>query len=74
MRKLFYWNTRVGTFFIAEIDGRSHPVFDDESLGSRARPQQAAEDLAGGHTFSVGRGIDTATLGIPQDVSEWHRC
>ena len=30
MRKLFYWNTRVGTFFIAEIDGRSHPVFDDE--------------------------------------------
>jgi len=72
MRKLFVWNTRIGPFYIAEY-GRFHPVFEDESLGSYATPQQAAEDLAGGHTFSISSGIDTATLGIPDEVTEWER-
>ncbi len=73
MRKLFVWNTRIGPFYIAEIGGRYHPVYDDESLGSYARPEQAAEDLAGGHTFSIRGGVDTAKLGIPADLSEWER-
>lgn len=73
MRKLFVWNTRIGPFYIAEYQGRFHPVFEDESLGSYATPQQAAEDLAGGHTFSISSGIDTATLGIPDEVTEWER-
>jgi hypothetical protein len=71
MRKLFVYNTRIGPFYIAEIDGRYHPVYHDESLGSYAEPEQAAEDVAGGHTFSIPGGIDTAILGIPQDLSEW---
>jgi len=25
-----------------------------------------------GHTFSAGRGIDPASLGIPEDLNEWH--
>ena len=74
MLKRFYWNTRIGTFYIAELDGRFHPVYDDESLGSYERAEQAAEDLAGGHTFSISSGVDTATLGIPEDLQEWHRC
>jgi hypothetical protein len=53
MRKLFFFKTRVGTFYIAEHNGRFHPIFDDESLGSYATAQQAAEDLAGGHTSSI---------------------
>ncbi len=73
MRKLFVCNTRIGPFYIAEIDGRFHPVYEDESLGSYERPEQAAEDVAGGHTFSISSGIDTATLGIPEDLSEWGR-
>ncbi len=73
MRKLFTWNTRIGRFYIAEIDGRFHPVYEDESLGSYARPEQAAEDLAGGHTSSISSGIDTPTLGIAEDLSEWRR-
>ena len=73
MQKLFVWNTRIGPFYIAKIGERFHPVYDDESLGSCARPEQAAEDLAGGHTFSISSGVDTADLGIPADLSEWQR-
>jgi hypothetical protein len=73
MRKLFVWNTKIGPFYIAESQGTFHPVFQDESLGSYATPEQAAEDLAGGHTFSISVGVDTATLGIPDEVTEWER-
>lgn len=71
MKNLFVWNTRIGPFYIAEIGGRFHPVYDGESLGSYARAEQAAEDLAGGHTFSISGGTDTATLGISTDLGEW---
>lgn len=73
MRKLYVWKTKVGPFYIAQIGDRFHPVFEDESLGSYHSPASAADDLAGGHTFSVGRGIDTAELGIPYDIREWER-
>lgn len=72
MRHLYSWKTRIGTFYIAEQGGRFHPVYDDEPLGSYATAQQAAEDLAGGHTFSITSGIDTATLGIPDDLGNWN--
>ena len=72
MRKLYVWRTRVGPFYIAHSsDGRFHPVFGDESLGSYHSPASAADDLAGGHTFSVSGGYDTARLGIPSDIGEW---
>jgi hypothetical protein len=71
MRKLLVWNTHIGPFYIAEERGRYHPVYDDEPLGSYARPEQAAADLAGGHTFSIRGGVDSASLGIPADLSEW---
>ena len=74
MKSLYKWGTKIGTFFICQsIDGRFHPVFDGEkSLGSYSEPWQAAEDLAGGHTFSVSSGIDTSTLGIPEHHLDWH--
>jgi hypothetical protein len=73
LRKLFVCNTRIGPFYIAESGGRFHAVYEDESLGSYARPEQAAEDVAGGHTFSISSGIDIATLGMPEELSEWER-
>ena len=77
-RKLYFWKTRVGVFYIVQTDnGRFHPMFDDETLGSYATADQAAEDLAGGHTDSVMSGlnlVDTAKLGIPASASEWERC
>jgi hypothetical protein len=73
MKKLYSYKTRIGNFYIAEHNGRFHPLFDNESLGSYATPHQAAEDLSGGHTFSISSGVDTGTLGIPSDLSEWQR-
>ena len=73
MRKLCVWNTRVGPFYIAESEGRFHVIYDDTSLGSYLRPEQAAEAFAGGLTFSISSGIDTATLGIPENLSDWQR-
>lgn len=73
MKYLYAFKTRVGTFYIVQIDGRFHPYFRDESLGSYFSADQAADDLAGGHTFSVPGGHDTARLGIPRSVAEWTR-
>ncbi len=77
MKILLSWNTKVGTFYIGQSpDGRFHPIFDDESLGSYAHIWQATEDLANNVTFSVlhpntGNLIDTSILGIPEDPKEW---
>jgi hypothetical protein len=66
------WPTSIGNFYIVRSDdGRFHPIYDDETLGSYFNAQQAAEDLAGGHAFSISSGVDTATLSIPSEVSEW---
>ena len=70
---MYFYRTRVGIFQIVERHGRWHVVFDGDSLGSYATPRQAADDLAGGHTFSPGRGIDTANLGIPDAIGEWEK-
>ena len=73
MRLLYIFHSKIGPFYIGEQEGRFHPIFNDESLGSYAQDWQAAEDLAGGHTFSISSGIDTATLGIPEDLNEWEK-
>lgn len=70
---MYYYRTPVGTFLIVERLGRWHVIFNDESLGSYATPQQAADDLVGGHTFSVGKGIDASKLGMSSDVGEWQK-
>jgi len=70
---MYYFETRVGTFSIAQRGERWHVIFKGDSLGSYATPRHAADDLAGGHTFSAGPGIDTAELGIPGDIGEWSR-
>jgi hypothetical protein len=67
----YLWQSRAGLFVIEQRAGRWHPVFDGESLGSYATPQQALDDLRGGHTFSLSGGIDSSRLGLPEDLSEW---
>ena len=73
MKLLYKFETKIGLFYIGEQNGRYHPIFDDESLGSYNNDWQAAEDLAGGHTFSISSGIDTSTLGIPNELGEWEK-
>jgi hypothetical protein len=80
MKLLLKCDTPVGTFFIGQSqDGRFHPIFNDEGLGSYQHAWQATEDLANDATFSVlhpetGELLDTSTLGIPESPGEWDRC
>jgi hypothetical protein len=72
MQKLYVWNSAVGPFYIAKSgDGRFHAIYENQPLGSYDRPDQAAAQLAGGHTFKLGDGIDTSRLGIPADLTKW---
>ncbi|MEW8535827.1 MAG: hypothetical protein AB2565_12900 [Candidatus Thiodiazotropha endolucinida] len=77
MKLLLKWKTKIGIFFIAQsLDGRFHPVFDDEDLGSYVSIVHAVEDLANDATFSVlhpetSELVDTSDLGIPEDPNEW---
>ena len=71
------YKTKVGTFYIAQsFDGRFHPVFDDESLGSYVSIEQAVDDLVLNATFSVlhpatSNLLDTSELGLPEGPGEW---
>jgi hypothetical protein len=67
--------TRAGTFYIAQSDDeRYHPVYKEECLGELCN-NSGVDYLAGGHTFTIGNGIDTASLipdgpgRTPQDFS-----
>ena len=63
--------TPRGTFYIVPRGNRWHIVYEGEDLGSYISPGAAADDLAGGHTFSPSNGVDPSALGIPADVVDW---
>lgn len=77
MKLLLSCVTKAGAFYIGRSeDGRFHPIYDDESLGSYWRIEQATEDLALNATFSVcdsktGKVLDTSKLGISEDPNDW---
>jgi hypothetical protein len=73
MRKLYVHKTQVGAFYIAEQDGKFHPLFRDESLGSYATSQEAVDDLTRGHILHSFDGLDTASLAIPMQLQGWAR-
>lgn len=68
---MYSYPTKIGMFYITQLNGRWQAMYEDENLGSYYSPQHAADDLAGGHTFSLSNGADTSKLGIPEDISEW---
>ncbi len=79
MKTLIEHHTKIGTFSIAQSeDGRFHPFFDEEDLGSYASIMQAVDDLVNNATFSVlhpktSELVDTSNLGIPEDPNDWER-
>lgn len=79
MRALLKHRTKVGTFYIAQSpDGRFHPVFDNESLGSYVSIAHAVDDLVNDVTFSVlhpvtSELLDISALGLPEELGEWER-
>lgn len=67
----YFFQTKFGTAAVSPLNGRWVAVFDGENLGSYASPQQAVDDLVGGHTYSPSSGIDTSEIGLPVDVEDW---
>jgi hypothetical protein len=64
--------TRKGPVFIGRSgDGRYHPIWQNESLGSYHNIVGAVEDVAGGHVFTPSDGTDTETLGLSADPGDW---
>lgn len=64
--------TRKGTVFVGRSqDGRYHPMWQDESLGTYRTLTGAVEDVAGGHTFTPSDGTDMGALGISSDTEDW---
>lgn len=64
--------TPKGPAFIARSeDGRYHPIWRDESLGSYYNLVGAVEDVAGGHVFTPSDGTDMGTLGLSSDPGDW---
>jgi hypothetical protein len=70
---MYIFRTKVGVFSIVFNGARWHIMFQDESLGAYPSAQEAASDLAGGHTFTPPGGFDTSELGVSEDISEWDR-
>ncbi|CAH1387046.1 hypothetical protein [Candidatus Nitrotoga sp. M5] len=68
-----YWRhpTAIGVARILFQNGQWHAVITDEFLGAYPIPEQALDDLVGGYTWSHSSGVDTSTLGLPDDLSEW---
>jgi len=79
MKLILQFSTTAGTFYIGQSsDGRYHPIYNDESLGSYAHAWQATEDLAMNATFSASHAqtrklLDTSKLGIPESPHDWSK-
>ncbi len=77
MRILLSYPTDVGIFDIGQSDDRKyHPVFNDTSLGAFISIQEAVDNLITNKTKTVinpdtNEAVDTSTLGIPQDYTQW---
>ena len=74
MCKLYVYQTRIGPFFIAYSRGRYRAVFENESLGSYATVEHAAQHLARRDGFVVANGVNTSTLRIPGNLQFWENC
>jgi len=68
---MWSYKTSKGTFYIDKKANRYRVIFNDEDLGSYATPQQAVDDVSGGHTFWPSSGIDPGELGISDDLGDW---
>jgi len=58
----WYYQTKKGTVSIRPVADRWCIFFGDESLGSYHSPAAAADDAAGGHTYTPSNGADLARL------------
>lgn len=69
---IFYYQTRRALVSIQPLGGRWCIFYGTENLGSYHSPQAAADDAAGGHTFTPSDGADLSSLGLPDSLNEWN--
>ncbi|MFN7609981.1 MAG: hypothetical protein ACK5QX_03445 [bacterium] len=48
-------------------------MFNDEDLGSYHSPEAAADDAAGGHTFTPSNGISLDKFNLSYDLGDWEK-
>ncbi len=74
MTRPYSWKfrTRHGQWAIVQRGEKWCPMFEDENLGYYGSPQQALDDLVGGHT-DWPSDIDPSACGLPDDLSDWDR-
>jgi hypothetical protein len=68
---VYEFRTEKGTFSIVLHKPWWHAVYQGESLGQYLQPEQAANGLSRGQTFSPSNGVKPATLNIPRDLTGW---
>jgi hypothetical protein len=68
---VYSFETTRGFAQIRLSNGRWHVCWRDDGLGNSVSPQQALDDLVGGHTFSPSDGVDTSQLGLPDNLNDW---
>ena len=68
-----HWTHRTthGLWSIRPHAGRFHVWFNDEPLDHFHTPQNAAEELAFGHSAWPSSGLDPSKCAIPSDLSDW---
>jgi hypothetical protein len=64
-------NSRLGPVYIVPKAGRWHIIFNEEDLGSYHSPEAAADDAAGGHTFTPSNGVDLDRLNLSDNLGDW---
>ena len=69
---IYFVRTEHAVVSIQSVAGRWCIFYGDENLGSYHSPAAAADDAAGGHTFTPSDSIDLGELGLPYDLSEWN--
>jgi len=68
-----YWRhkTAIGEARIVRRGKYWQAEIGEEGLGSYTRPENALDDLTHGATFSHSSGVDTSTIGLPDELGEW---
>lgn len=76
MADAYHFNTRFGTFWIRPqpgSPGRWLLGLDEESLGSYASPELAADDVYMQATGHLEWDISESPVDAPADLGEWER-
>jgi hypothetical protein len=75
VRKLYVCRTQIGPIHIVLTgDGQFHTFYNGETLAAFSSPQQAVDDIAGGHTFSIASEMNPAIIRVPECLADWERC